>query len=93
MDFLKIFGKRKEKSKSVAKERLKLVLVHDRSDLSPKLLDMMKSDVIRVISQYADIDEEGLDIKLTKMKKERDSAPTSTLVANIPIVKVRKDKE
>ena len=92
MDFLKIFGKRKEKSKSVAKERLKLVLVHDRSDLSPKLLDMMKSDMIRVISEYADIDEEGLDIKLTKMKNERDSAPTSTLVANIPIVKVKKGK-
>jgi len=93
LDFLKIFTRRKEKSKSVAKERLKLVLVHDRSDLSPKLLDMIKSDVIRVISEYADIDEEGLDIKLTKMKNEKDSSPTSTLVANIPILKVKKEEK
>ncbi len=91
MDFLKIFSRNKEKSKNVAKERLKLVLVHDRSDLSPKLLDMIKSDIIRVISEYVDIDEEGLDIKLTRMKKDGDTSPISALVANIPIVKV-KDK-
>ena len=91
MDFLKIFNKNKEKSKNVAKERLKLVLVHDRSDLSPKLLDMIKSDIIRVISEYVDIDEEGLDIKLTRMKKDGDTSPISALVANIPIEKV-KDK-
>ena len=91
MDFLKIFSRNKEKSKNVAKERLKLVLVHDRSDLSPKLLDMIKSDIIRVISEYVDIDEEGLDIKLTIMKKDGDTSPISALVANIPIVKV-KDK-
>lgn len=89
MDFLKIFGKGKEKSKNVAKERLKLVLVHDRSDLSPKLLDMIKSDITRIISEYVDIDEEGLDIKLTRMKKDGDISPVSALVANIPIIKVK----
>lgn len=91
MEFLKIFGKKKEQSKNVAKERLKLVLVHDRSDLSPKFLDMIKTDIIRVISEYADIDEEGLDIKITKMKKDNNTTPVSALVANIPIIKV-KDK-
>lgn len=89
MDFLKIFGKRNENSKNVAKERLKLVLVHDRSDLSPKLLDMIKSDITRIISEYVEIDEEGLDIKLTRMKKDGDVSPVSALVANIPIVKVK----
>lgn len=91
MDLFKIFGKKQEKSKNVAKERLKLVLVHDRSDLSPKFLDMVKTDIIRVISEYADIDEEGLDIKVTRMKKDGEVTPVSALVANIPIVKV-KDK-
>ena len=52
---------------------------------------MIKSDIIRVISEYVDIDEEGLDIKLTRMKKDGDTSPISALVANIPIVKV-KDK-
>ncbi|MEW8972867.1 MAG: cell division topological specificity factor MinE [Tissierellaceae bacterium] len=92
MDFLKIFNRDKEKSKNIAKERLKLVLVHDRSDLSPKLLDMIKGDIIRVISEYVDIDEEGLDIKLTRMKKDVDASPMSALVANIPITKI-KDKD
>lgn len=91
MELFKIFGRRPEKSKNVAKERLKLVLVHDRADLSPKFLDMIKGDIIRVISQYADIDEEGLDIKLTRMKRDVDSTTISALVANIPILKVKEN--
>lgn len=89
MDLFKLFGRKQEQSKNVAKERLKLVLVHDRADLSPKLLEMMKSDIIRVISEYADIDKNGIDIKLTRMKRDGDTSPISALVANIPIVKVK----
>lgn len=89
MDFFKFFSRKQEKSKNVAKERLKLVLVHDRSDLSPKLLEMIKGDIIRIISQYAEIDEEGLDIKLTRMKTENNQSPVSALVANIPIKKMK----
>ncbi len=89
MDLFKLFNKNQEKSKNVAKERLKLVLVHDRADLSPKFLEMIKGDIIRVISEYAEIDEDGLDIKLTRMKKEGDISPISALVANIPINKVK----
>jgi cell division topological specificity factor len=91
MDLFKLFSKKKESSKNVAKERLKLVLVHDRADLSPKLLDMMKGDIIRVISEYAEIDCEGLDIKLTRMKRDGDASPVSALVANIPIIKVKEN--
>ena len=91
MEFLNIFGRKKVQSKNVAKERLKLVLVHDRSDLSPKFLDMVKTDIIRVISEYADIDEEALDIKITKMKKDNKTTPVSALVANIPIIKIKND--
>lgn len=89
LELFKLFSKKEENSKNVAKERLKLVLVHDRADLSPKFLDMIKGDIIRVISEYADIDEEGLDIKLTRMKKDMDSSTISALVANIPIIKVK----
>lgn len=91
MELFKLFGRKKEESKNVAKERLKLVLVHDRADLSPKFLDMIKSDIIRVISEYVDIDEEGLDIKLTRMKKDGSSSTISALVANIPITKVKEN--
>lgn len=89
MDLFNMFGKKGKDSKNIAKERLKLVLVHDRSDLSPKFLEMVKGDMIRVIEEYAEIDEEGLDIKLTKMKRESDDMPISALVANIPIVKMK----
>lgn len=89
LELFKMFGKKPEKSKNVAKERLKLVLVHDRADLSPRFLDMIKSDIIRVISEYADIDEEGLDIKLTRMKKDGANSSISALVANIPITKIK----
>ena len=99
MDLFKIFGKNDESSKNVAKERLKLVLVHDRSDLSPKFLEMVKGDMItgpaceiRAIKEYAEIDEEGLDIKLTRMKRESDNMPMSALVANIPIIKMKDNK-
>ena len=89
MDLFKLFGRKQEKSKNIAKERLKLVLVHDRADLSPQFLDMIKGDIIRIISEYVDIDEEGLDIKLTRMKREMDSTTISALIANIPIIRVK----
>lgn len=89
MDLFKIFGKNNQSSKNLAKERLKLVLVHDRSDLSPKFLEMIKGDMIRIIKEYAEIDEDGLDIKLTRMRKEKDNTPMSALVANIPIIKMK----
>lgn len=88
-----MFTKKQEKSKNVAKERLKLVLVHDRADLSPRFLEMIKTDIVKVISQYAEIDETEIDIKMTKMKKDGNSSPVSALVANIPIVKVKEKKK
>jgi cell division topological specificity factor len=93
MDFFKLFTKKQEKSKNVAKERLKLVLVHDRSDLSPRFLEMIKSDIVKVISKYAEIDESEIEIKMTKMKKEGSESPVSALVANIPIVNVKKENK
>ncbi|HZK32907.1 MAG TPA: cell division topological specificity factor MinE [Tissierellaceae bacterium] len=92
MDLFRIFSRRREKSKNVAKERLKLVLVHDRSDISPKYLEMIKEDIIKVVSEYLEIDEDGLDIKLTRMKREKDTSAISAVVANIPILKVKENK-
>ncbi|CCC57867.1 MULTISPECIES: cell division topological specificity factor MinE [Caloramator] len=86
MDFLKLFSK-EPPSKDVAKERLKLILIHDRANVSPTFLEMLKSDIIRVISDYAEIDERGLEIKLTKAGEEGISTPA--LIANIPIRKMK----
>lgn len=88
MDLLKYFKKR-ENSKNVAKERLKLVLVHDRSDMSPHLLEMMKADIIKVISKYAEVEESEIDIKIAK-SSDREKKSSSELIASIPIIKAIK---
>ena len=85
LDIFKVFSNESKTSKSVAKERLKLVLVHDRVDCSPKLLDLIKTDILKVIANYAEIEEDGLEIKMSKARGENDDMPVSALVANIPL--------
>ncbi len=89
MDLFKSFGRNKTKSKNVAKERLKLVLIRDRADISPRFVEMIKGDIVRVVNEYVEIDLDGLDIKLTRMKRDYDNTPVSALVASIPIIKVK----
>ena len=84
LDLSKLFGKSKT-SKDVAKDRLKLVLIHDRANVSPQFLEMVKGEIIKVISHYMDIDESALDIQLTRTKSEDGESMVPALVANIPI--------
>lgn len=87
LDFLgKIFG-RDEGSKKAAKDRLRLVLVHDRAKLSPQLIEALKGDLIEVISRYLEIDEDGLEVNLDQEEE------TMALVANIPVRQVRRGVE
>jgi cell division topological specificity factor len=88
LGFFKFFSKEDNKSKDIAKERLKLVLIHDRANVSPKFLDMVKGDIIKVISNYMEIDEKGFDIRLSRVEQEDDNY-TSALVANIPIKRMK----
>jgi len=71
-------------SANQAKERLKLVLIHDRTDLSPGALDMLKDELIAVISRYVDIDTSGVRIGMEHEGREQ------RLVADIPIRPSRK---
>ncbi|MBP3906417.1 MAG: cell division topological specificity factor MinE [Peptostreptococcaceae bacterium] len=89
LDLFKMFSNESKTSKNVAKERLKLVLVHDRVDCSPQLLDMIKSDILNVIANYAEIEQDGLEIKMAKSRNEEDDGPISALVANIPLKNIR----
>ncbi|HEX9062266.1 MAG TPA: cell division topological specificity factor MinE [Clostridia bacterium] len=88
LDLSKLFGK--SKSKDVAKERLKLVLIHDRANVSPEFLEMVKGEIIKVITNYMDVDESALDIQLTRTKSEDGDRTVPALVANIPIRNVKK---
>ena len=88
LNLFKFFSKEDNKSKDIAKERLKLVLLHDRANVSPKFIEMVKSDISKVISNYMEIDEEGFDIRLSRVEHDDDSY-TSALVANIPIKRMK----
>ena len=61
---------RKKSSGNVAKDRLKLVLVSDRANCSPELMEQIKNDIINVLSKYVEIDKEGLDIKIEQTESE-----------------------
>ena len=84
-DLFKAFSSENKTSKNVAKERLKLVLVHDRVDCSPQLLNMIKDDILKVISNYAEIEQDGLEIKMSKTRSDDGDRAVSSLVANIPL--------
>ena len=80
MDFFK-----KKNSGDVAKDRLKLLLVSDRADCSPDVMEAIKNDIIQVISKYMEIDAEGLDIQITQTESETSNGIVPALYANIPI--------
>lgn len=88
LDLSKFFGRSKN-SKDLAKERLKLVLIHDRANVSPQFLEMVKGEIIKVISNYMDVDEDSLDIQMTRTQSEDGGRMVPALVANIPIRNVK----
>ena len=92
MDFFSLFT-RKNSPRTIAKERLKLVLVHDRVNRSTQILEMIKNDILKVISNYMEIDQEELDIQITQAPLEDESGNVPVLYANIPIKSVRRVQE
>ncbi len=76
--FDNVFGSRKS-SGNVAKERLQVVLVHDRIKLPPYVMDQLRAELAAVISKYVDVDPSGIDISLSKQARQ------SRLVADVPL--------
>lgn len=89
MDFFKFFLS-KQSTKDVAKERLKLILIHDRatSALTPELLEQIKEELLIVISKYVEFDPDELDVKMTKVNEGEDGI-SSALIASIPFKNMR----
>jgi len=84
--------KTKHSSGSVARDRLKLVLIHDRLKLSPEIIEMLRLDLIKVISKYMVINEDDVDIHISPgdvSSTESDLA----LFANIPIKAMLKQEQ
>ena len=77
--FERVFGRSNKGSSSTAKDRLQLILVHDRIKLPPEQLEAMKEEILEVISKYVSIERDKVDIALEQA--DRDS---SRIVAEIP---------
>ena len=92
MNFFKKMTKKEEqtlKSKDAAKERLHLVLMQDRANVSADFLDLMKQEIIEVIKKYIDIDESAMDVRLTNKENDDGSNGAPALYANIPILNIK----
>lgn len=87
MGIMDIF--KKKPSGNVAKERLKLLLVSDRANCSPEIMELIKNDIIEVIKKYMEIDCEGLDIQITQTESDGANGAVPALIANIPIKEVK----
>ena len=94
ISFFKKLGKTEEKegkSKDTAKERLHLVLMQDRANVSADFLELMKQEIIDVIKKYIEIDESAIDVRLTNKTNEDGTNGAPALYANIPITNIRND--
>ncbi len=89
MNFFKKLSKKENKqannSKDAAKERLHLVLMQDRANVSADFLELMKQEIIEVINKYIDVDEREIDVRLTNKEKGDGTNSAPALYANIPI--------
>ena len=94
LKFFKGMSKKKQnenQSKDTAKERLHLVLMQDRANVSADFLELMKQEIIEVIKKYVEVDEKSIDVRLTNKSNDDGTNGAPALYANIPIVNIRND--
>lgn len=78
-------------SKDSAKERLHLVLMQDRANVSVDFLELMKQEIIDVIKKYIVVDETSIDVRLTNKTNDDGTTGAPALYANIPIINIKND--
>lgn len=81
---------RKKSSCEVAKDRLKILLISDRVNCSPEVMELIKADITKVISKYMKIDTGNMDIQIQTKGSKTGRSKTPVLYANIPILDLHK---
>jgi cell division topological specificity factor len=87
IDFINRLLGRQAPSANTARQRLQLVLAHDRSDLNPELLEQMRREILEVVQKYVEIDLDSGDVSLETEDR------VTALVANLPIKRARVSKD
>jgi len=85
--FFKQQEETEDASKSVATNRLKLVLMQDRTNLTPRILEQMRSELIELLSRYVELDKELLDLNF---EQEGDQV---ALMLSIPVIRAKDEEE
>ena len=95
MNFFKNWNKKNDNtlssSKDAAKERLHLVLMQDRANVSADFLELIKQEIIEVIKKYIDVDESAIDVRLTNKENGDGTNGAPALYANIPILNIKNE--
>jgi cell division topological specificity factor len=75
-----------KKSRYPAKNRLQLVIAHDRAGINPEMIDQMRQEIIEVVSRYLDIDVDEMEFSIQSNDR------TTSLSANLPIKKIKRSR-
>lgn len=86
IDFLEVIFPRAGDANSgqKAKERLQVVLAHDRATLTPEMINSMRKEILEVVARYVDIDMEEMEFGLENNQR------MTSLIANLPIRQVKR---
>ncbi len=79
----RLLRRRDPSGQDIAAQRLRLVLTHDRANISPGILALLKDELIAVISRHLEIDAEKVQVNFTEDQRE------TRLVADIPLMQAR----
>ena len=78
----------RNKSKSIAMDRLKVLLISDRVDCNPDMMEMLKKDITKVISKYLEIDTEAVNVQIKKTSIKDKGTYQARICANVPVKSV-----
>lgn len=90
MNLFKLFKGNEKGSSQIAKDRLQLVLVRDRTDTSPEYLDMIKKEVLALLDDYMEINDSEMQFKITRVHNETDTGSVPALEISVPITRIKK---